>query len=44
MPGYACPHCGETFETAGHPAPARLTCFNCHQRADEPGYGYDRIC
>ena len=42
MPLYACPNCGETFDTAGHPDPARLTCFSCHQRGGEPGYGYDR--
>ena len=39
---YTCPVCAEVFDTAGHPDPARLTCFNCNQRADEPGYGYDR--
>ena len=42
MARYACPNCAEVFDTAGHPDPDRLTCFNCHQRADEPGYGYDR--
>lgn len=39
---YTCPICAEVFDTAGHPDPARLTCFNCNQRAEEPGYGYDR--
>ena len=39
---YTCPICSEVFDTAGHPDPARLTCFNCHQKADEPGYGCDR--
>lgn len=42
MPLYTCPHCAQVFDTAGHPDPAQLTCFNCHQRADESGYGYDR--
>ncbi len=40
---YTCPYCATEFETAGHPDPSRLTCFNCNQRAiDPPDTGYDR--
>ena len=39
---WTCPVCAAIFDTAGHPAPSGLTCFNCNQRAEEPGCGYDR--
>ena len=41
---YTCPHCATEFETAGHPDPSRLTCFNCNQRpVDPPDTGFDRM-
>lgn len=41
---HTCPHCATEFETAGHPDPSRLTCFNCNQRAeDPPDTAFDRM-
>ena len=41
---YTCPHCSTEFETAGHPEPSGLTCFNCNQRAeDPPDTAFDRM-
>ncbi len=43
MARYACPNCATEFETIGHPEPEHLTCFNCNERASDPGNGYDRM-
>ena len=43
MPRYACPFCATEFETAGYPRPEGLTCFNCNEKASDPGNGYDRM-